>query len=124
MKEIFTSAWFWLVLFAYVGVNWGGYIASKDERYKPLGGVALIVKLSLYIIVAILFWRLDKWYYPIVVFACMFLFDAIIVRLHSLIHILLKREANASEYRVLGVIGTWLGLVLAILAYIFLFKTT
>lgn len=124
MKDLFTSAWFWLAMLAYTGVNWGGYIASKDNDYKPLGGIALIVKVSLYVFVALLFWRLDKWYYPLIVFACMFLFDTFVIKIHSLVHIVLKRNASAFEYRVLGVIGTWCGLALAILAYIFLFKTT
>lgn len=124
MKEVFTSAWFWLAAFAYMGANWGGYIASKDERYKPLGGIALIVKLSLYVFVALLFWRLDKWYYPAIVFAALFLFDTIVIKLHSLIHIVLRKETSALEYRILGIIGTWGGLVLSIFAYVSLFKLT
>ena len=76
MKDIFTSLWFWFMLIAYCGANWGGYAASKQGR-GIVGLFATIVKIALYVLVILLFWRLDAWYYPLIVFACMWVFDSL-----------------------------------------------
>lgn len=118
MLDFFSTNWFWFLAIAYYGANCGGYIASKDPNYSFVGILALLVKVAAYVFVVLLFWKLEKWYYPLLVFGALSLFDIVMTRLHSLIHIIIRKEISAFEYRVLGVIGTLAAIVFIVLAYV------
>ena len=68
MKEIFSSLWFWLIVFAHFGASNGTYLASKDERFQITKWVSYAVTTAVYVFIIILFWRMERWYTPVLVF--------------------------------------------------------